>query len=103
MKIQTKPRDRSDSASGSDGTSGGSSGGLRELERELLTRLKARGNKLRIRDLFEGFTPLWAVSAAGRAVDAGRATRDRDGKYTVTASGFAWIETDVGLQPKGGD
>lgn len=66
------------------------------LDREFLERVKAHGKPVTVPELFMGFTPVWAASAGERVADEGRATRDRDGRYAVTAAGLAWLKTNAG-------
>lgn len=62
--------------------------GLKAVELELLGKLSLLKKPVTIGELFDGFNPTWAVEAAHRLTAKGEVTRDRDGRYALTAAGW---------------
>lgn len=69
---------------------------LRELERELLEKIRMATKPVKISELFKGFTPVWASTAGERLQERGHAIRDQHGCYAITPLGVEWLKGDQG-------
>jgi len=61
----------------------------RALTFEMLALLIAANKPVRIRDLFDGFAPQWAIAAAERCCDAGYAREWAGGELELLPDGRA--------------